>query len=334
MLHDRKTGSARFFLFRRGILTITIVIPIKPGLVPQALERVRRLAWPQGQLELLVAEGTNPSRQRNKAVQQATGEIIYFLDDDSEVVPDCLQRIVEHFRDPQVVAVGGPSLTPASDSLLQRAIGAVLASPLGAGGVRNRYRAVGSLRETTERELILCNLAVRRAAFLACGGFDERLYPNEENEFLDRLRASGGRLLHDPRLAVERSQRPHLAAFVKQMFRYGRGRARQTRMAGVSGLMPFAPLGLLLYLLSLLFFHAPLWRLPLGLYAAACLLCGLRAAVIGRNPLFMVLLPVLFPLLHLANGVGLLAGFLLPLPKQTCYKQSAVTVRRLTLADQ
>lgn len=315
-------------------MTITIVIPIKPGLVPKAVERVGQLVWPQGQLELLVAEGMNPSRQRNEAVQQARGEIIYFLDDDSEVVPDCLQLIADHFRDPQVVAVGGPSLTPASDSLLQRAIGTVLSAPMGAGGVRNRYRAVGTVRETTERELILCNLAVRRAAFLACNGFDERLYPNEENEFLDRLRASGGRLLHDPRLVVERSQRPHLAAFIKQMFRYGRGRARQTRMAGWSGLMPFAPLGLLCYLATLPLVPTPFWRLPLGAYAAACLLCGLRAAVRARNPLFAVVLPALFPLLHLANGVGLLAGFLLPLPPQICYTQSAVTVRRLALSDQ
>jgi cellulose synthase/poly-beta-1,6-N-acetylglucosamine synthase-like glycosyltransferase len=315
-------------------LTITIVIPIQPGLVPQAVERVSRLVWPQGQLELLVAEGTNPSRQRNAAVQQARGEIIYFLDDDALVVPDCLQRIVEQFHDPQVVAVGGPSLTPAGDSLLQRAIGAALASPIGAGGVRNRYRAVGSVRETSERELILCNLALRRAAFLACGGFDERLYPNEENEFLDRLQADGGRVLHDPQLSVERSQRPSLAAFAKQMFRYGRGRARQTRMAGCSGVMPFAPLGLLLYLATLPLVTTPLWRLPLGLYAAACLLCGLRTAVKARNPLFALLLPALFPLLHLSNAIGLLAGFLLPLPQQSCYNQTEVTVRRLGLTDQ
>lgn len=315
-------------------MTITIVIPIKPGLVPKAVERLSRLAWPQGQLELLVAEGTNPSRQRNEAVQQAQGEIIYFLDDDALVLPDCLQRIAEKLGDPQVVAVGGPSLTPASDSLLQRAIGAALSAPVGAGGVRNRYRSVGMVRETSERELILCNLAVRRAAFLACGGFDERLYPNEENEFLDRLQAAGGKLLHDPQLAVERSQRPHLAAFVKQMFRYGRGRARQTRMAGVSGLMPFAPLGLVLYLATLPLLTAPFWRLPLGVYAAACLLCGLRLAVVLRNPLFVVLLPALFPLLHLANGVGLFAGFLLPLPQQTCYNQPEVTVRRQALTNQ
>ncbi len=314
--------------------SVSIIIPIRPGLTPQALGGVQRLVWPAGQLELLVAEGENPSRQRNQAVAQASGEIVYFLDDDSLVDPDCLQRLDEHFRDPTVVAVGGPSCTPTTDSLLQRAIGQVLGTVLGAGGVRNRYRAVGAVRETNERELILCNLAVRTSSFLACGGLDERLYPNEENEFLDRLQAGGGRLLHDPQLAVVRSQRPTLAAFARQMFRYGRGRARQTRLAGVSGLMPFVPLAFILYLVTIPLIVAPLWRLPLAGYALACLLCGLKAAVASREPGFALLVPLLFPLLHLANGVGLAAGFLLPLPAQSCYNGGHVTVRQLPLTDQ
>jgi hypothetical protein len=50
--------------------------------------------------------------------------------------------------------------------------------------------------------------------------------------------------------------------------------------------------------------------------------------------LFALLLPALFPLLHLSNAIGLLAGFLLPLPQQSCYNQTEVTVRRLGLTDQ
>lgn len=314
--------------------SISIIIPVRPGLTPQALQGVRRLDWSTDQIELLVAEGENPSRQRNQAVVQACGEIVYFLDDDSSVAADCLSRLDEHFRDPSVVAVGGPSLTPATDSLLQRAIGQALSTALGAGGVRNRYRAVGALREASERELILCNLAVRKSSFLACGGLDERLYPNEENEFLDRLQAGGGRLLHDPQLAVGRSQRPTLAAFARQMFRYGQGRARQTRLAGVSGLMPFTPLAFILYLLTLPLIVSPLWRLPLVGYVLACLLCGLKEALHTREPRFALLVPPLFPLLHLANGVGLAAGFLLPLPAQPCYNGGHVTVRHLPLTDQ
>nr|WP_307726532.1 glycosyltransferase family 2 protein [Trichlorobacter sp.] len=310
-------------------MTVSVIIPIKPGLVPQAAGRIVSLGWLADHCELLVSEGINPSCQRNQAVQQAKGEIIYFIDDDSMVVPDALQRLEQHFVDPQVVAVGGPSLTPSTDTILQRAIGAALASPLGAGGVRNRYRAVGAVRQTTERELILCNLAIRRDAFLAAGGLDERLYPNEENELLDRLKKSGGQLLHDPALAVERSQRASVPAFVRQMYRYGRGRAEQTKIAGFSGLMPFVPLVFLLYLLTLPFVQLLLWWGPLLLYLSVVTVCTVRAAVQARSAWFLLLLPFLFPLLHISNGVGLLVGFLLPQKRQICYKQQPVTVRRM-----
>ncbi len=313
--------------------TFSIIIPIRPGATPEALSNLISVDQSTSPIEILVAEGNNPSRQRNEAVQQAKGEVIYFLDDDSLVQPDCLKRLADHFTDPMMTVVGGPSLTPATDSLLQQAIGTTLASALGAGGVRNRYQSQGTVRESTEKELILCNLAVRRAAFLACGGFDERLYPNEENEFLDRLRASGGVLLHDPQLVVQRSQRPTVAAFAKQMFRYGQGRARQTRIAGFSGIMPFVPLFLLIYLLSLPFAPAGIWQAPALLYLLAVLGATVHGARQAGQPTFAVLLPFLYPLLHLANGAGLLVGFLLPLPQQPCYKDDAVTLRRIPLQE-
>jgi len=308
---------------------ISIIIPIKPGLEPLALQRLAALDGLSDRIELLVAEGTSPGRQRNEAAQQARGEIVYFLDDDSLVVPDALQRLERHFDDPQVTAVGGPSLTPATDTLLQRAIGAVLASLLGAGGVRNRYRAVGAVREATERELILCNLAIRREPFLAAGGLDERLYPNEENELLDRLRKGGGMLLHDPELSVERSQRESLEAFILQMFRYGRGRAEQTRIAGVNGAMPFVPLFFVLYLFVLSLSPTSLLLLPLLMYITVCILCALRIAVQNRNLLYLLLSLFLFPLLHISNGLGILAGFLFHRNRQSCYNQQSVTIRRL-----
>ena len=124
--------------------------------------------------------------------------------------------------------MGGPSLTPATDSFLQRSIGAALASVLGGGGMRNRYRAQGKARLTSDSELILCNLSFRRERFLACGGLDERLYPNEENELLERMSQAGAGLIHDPQLAVYRSQRPTWRLLCRQFLNYGRGRAEQT----------------------------------------------------------------------------------------------------------
>ena len=210
----------------------SIIIPVKPGGHVAALESLQRVAAPPECYEILIAEGSAPSRQRNTAVHEAQGEIIYFLDDDSRVSPECLDTIGKVLADPSVAAVGGPSLTPADDSLLQQLFGSLLSSVLGAGAVRNRYRTVGSERTTTDKELILCNLAMRRSVFLEAGGFDERLYPNEENELLNRVVARGMKLVHAPAMAIRRSQRRTLRLFTRQMFSYGRGRAQQTLISG------------------------------------------------------------------------------------------------------
>lgn len=289
--------------------TFSIIIPVKPGGTVTALNALKVLEYPLERFEILVTEGTCPSRQRNLAARKARGDLLYFLDDDSRPVPDALRRCADAFGDADVAVVGGPSLTPAGDTRLQRLFGAALASLFGAGAMRNRYRATGSLRRTSEKELILCNLAFRRDLFLGADGFDERLYPNEENELLDRIAASGHALLHDPAMAVERSQRPTLAAFMRQMFGYGRGRAQQTLLAGPGSVVSFAPLLFVCYLLLLPLLPASLlWSLPLLAYAILVVGFTVVAAMASGLAENLLLLG-LFPIMHCCNGAGLLWGF-------------------------
>jgi len=197
---------------------VSIIIPVKPGGRVSALAGVQALGYPMDSFEVFVAEGKCPSRQRNMAVTAASGDILCFLDDDSQVSPKFLQRMVRHYADPAVAAVGGPSLTPDTDSTLQHSFGMAFASVIGGGGMRNRYRQTGGVRATCDRELIFCNLSFRRDVFLSFGGFDERLYPNEENELMERIRRGGGLLIHDPELAINRSHRSTLKAFCRQLF--------------------------------------------------------------------------------------------------------------------
>ncbi|HEY6007397.1 MAG TPA: glycosyltransferase [Geobacteraceae bacterium] len=289
-----------------------MIIPVKPGGEVRAVARLAAVDYPEDAFEVLVAEGRQPSRQRNRAAQMARGEILYFLDDDSLLEPGNLRRLSSQYADPAVVAVGGPSLTPADDSRRQRCFGLALASVFGGGGVRNRYRRAGALRAADDRELILCNLSFRAAGFRDSGGFDERLYPNEENELLTRLARQGGRILHDPDLAVWRSQRPTFTAFVRQLFTYGRGRAEQTLLGGGAGILTFVPTLFLLYLCLLPFGDNPVYYLPLLCYAIADMLFALLAAAPAGCWLLAPCLLLVFPLLHLSYGAGMLAGFIAP----------------------
>lgn len=289
---------------------VSIIVPVKPGGAVPALQGLSRIDYPADLLEIIITEGEQPSAQRNRAAREAHGDILYFLDDDSRTSPDFLNRAVCHYADPAVAAVGGPSLTPDSDSTLQRSIGMALASPMGGGGMRNRYRRTGRARVTGDHELILCNLSFRRELFLALGGLDERLYPNEENELMDRLRRRKSLLVHDPDLAVYRSQRPRYRAFVRQFFNYGRGRAEQTVISRSFHLVAFLPALMLLYLASVPFVPNPVYYLPLLWYAGAVVVAACHGALRSREVLALPLLAVIFPTIHLAYGAGLWRGFI------------------------
>lgn len=277
----------------------------------RALSGIARATYPEGLFEVLVAYGRQPSVQRNMAAREACGDILYFLDDDSLVAPDFLERAAQHYQDERVAAVGGPSLTPASDNALQRAIGIAFASKVGGGGVRNRYSKAGGARFTSDSELILCNLSFRREVFLAHEGLDERLYPNEENELMDRLQQEGHLLVHDPELAVVRSQRPTYRAYVKQMYGYGRGRGEQTLISGKVKPVSLAPSLFLIYALLVPFVQSAFFALPLLGYLLAVLIASFKGALDGGGSLFPRLLLV-YPTLHLVYGAGVLRGLISP----------------------
>jgi O-antigen/teichoic acid export membrane protein/GT2 family glycosyltransferase len=164
-----------------------------------------------------------PGDARNALVASATGSVLLFLDDDVEVRPDVLERVRGLFVDPEIVAAGGPNLTPPRSPVREQLVGLVLASPIATGPLRHRYR-LEPPHGASERALTLCNLAVRREDFDALG-FREGLVCAEENELLGRLHARGT-FFQDPQLAVYHHRRETLARHVRQMAKYGFGRGQ------------------------------------------------------------------------------------------------------------
>lgn len=309
-------------------MRVSIIIPVKPGGTVSALEPLEQLLPGSPDFEIIVAEGKKPSQQRNRGAEAAGGDLLYFLDDDSLVEPDALQRLERLFVEPDVAAVGGPSVTPRSDSAFQRSVGWALASLFGGGAIRNRYRRSGAVRQTGDNELILCNLAFRREQYLAAGGLNEKLYPNEENELIDRLLASGARLLHDPDLFVTRSQRPTLKAYVRQMLTYGRGRAEQTLLTRTIGFKALLPALFSLYILSLPLAPGFWYLLPLFIYLAAIVAnMAAATAVIGISPALR--LPLVYFLLHFCYGAGFIVGLFQPRYRGGGVAEQPVTLRRV-----
>ena len=294
--------------------SVTVVIAARPGQAEiKAVTASRLLDYPAAQLEIIVARGKQPSAQRNAAMRAARGELLYFLDDDSVPQPGNLRAAAGRFRDPTVKMVGGPSLCPPDAPPLEQVFARVLASWLAFGPSRARYAAVGTVRETSEKELILCNQAARREAMLELGGFNEALYPNEENALMDELQKRGGKLIYDPQFVVQRRPRSSLKSFAKMLMTYGRGRAEQIRVNPTLGsALNIVPPLFLLYLVALPF--VALWSppgryalLPLTLYVVAVLIQTVVLAASGKVLASIAAAPLIV-LTHVLYGFGFWRG--------------------------
>lgn len=291
---------------------ISVVIPVEPGgRVDPVLKSLKTLDYPAELVEVVLVEGRSPSRQRNEGLTRATGDIVYFLDNDSEVIPDLFRRVVRYYRDESVVAVGGPAVTHVRDGLFQRCIGGVLASPLATMGARAKFASIGQARRASEVELILCNLSFRRDIIRKAGGFNVLLYPNEENELLNRLGYIGYKFVYDPRAIVNRSRRNNIGLLFRQIFGYGRGRMEHL-MVNPSFFEPvfLAPLFFVLYLALLPLIKARFFREPIRYYSMMAFGTGAWIAFKQQAPAALLLCPLIFLTVHLAYGLGLISGYL------------------------
>ena len=292
-----------------------IVVARSETEIRTVLDSLQKLQALDLRYEVILAIGNCPSLQRNQAAKIAQGEYLVFLDNDSEVHP----ALLKYYRDglsvsPQVAVVGGPSCLKRSGNRLSSSIHVVFSSEFGLGPFRSRYQSLGPVRKATERDLILCNLCVRKSVFFAENGFHEKLYPNEENEFLNRLRDKY-EIIYHPLAIVYRQQRQTILEFLQQMLGYGKGRVKAYLLRPLClDFIFFVPLVFCLYVTSLflcftlgLSFSPLLW-LPFGLYwVLGVVASGFRAWSL-RSPAELLLLPPLFFFCHYSYGVGLTMG--------------------------
>jgi len=316
--------------------SVTVVIAARPDQTEiQALPAARALDYPPDKLEIILARGKQPSAQRNAAIKAAQGDLIYFLDDDSVPEPKNLRRIIGHFADSDIKMVGGPAICPADAPALEQTFALVLGSRLAFGPSRARYTPVGTVRQTSEKELILCNLVARRQALLDLGGFNEKLYPNEENALMDELQARGGKLLYDSQLVVRRRPRRTLKAFAKMLVTYGRGRAEQFRETPTLGsALNFVPPLFVLYLVALiplLKWKGAIFLWPLIFYIALVLLQAAALTRTGKIRESVNTIP-LIALTHILYGFGFWRGLCTKLRPPRA-GDANVTVERISLND-
>ena len=140
---------------------------------------------------LVMPRNGGPGAARNFAADHAVGEILWLIDSDVVAHPGGAALIAAAFADPGVVAVfGSYDDAPAGQSWMSQY-----------KNLMHRYYHQRARREATTF-WAGCG-ALRKAAFLAAGGFDVKTYTKPSIEDIElgyRLRAAGGRILLLPDL--------------------------------------------------------------------------------------------------------------------------------------
>jgi GT2 family glycosyltransferase len=250
-------------------------------------------------MQILVAEGAHPARQRNAALALAQGDIIVFLDNDCRISAYFWRELELAFARPEVEIVGGPALLRSNATSLEQIFHALLTHVLIVGTVSARYAPRGKFRPATQTDLILCNLAVRKSIFGKIGPLSTNLYPNEENEWLDRAHAAGIGAWYDPNLQVFRPQRATFSQMGLMLIRYGMGRTRQF---WVSGWKPtfhqFLPFMSIATAVALFYWHLEWEFVVLWLVASAIIALSCDSRLNGWQRLAAGLVAPLIPLVY------------------------------------
>ena len=153
------------------------------------------------------------SAARNAGLAAATGEIVAYADADVRVDPDWLTYLVQPFANAEVVAAGGLSLPPPDSPWLAHCVARAPGGPTHV-----------LLDDRTAEHVPGCNIAIRRDALRAIGGFNPiYLRAGDDVDVCWRLQAAGGRIEFMPGALVWHHHRSSVRAFWRQQVGYGEG---------------------------------------------------------------------------------------------------------------
>jgi GT2 family glycosyltransferase len=186
--------------------------------------------WPWVRF-LLVPQRMLPGAARNLAVQETDGELIAFTDADAVPAADWLDQLVAAIGDAPAVAGSVENGTPGSMT-----------------GTAQYFLEFAEWLPERQKPLFhaaTCNLLVRRDAFLAAGGFDERVWPGEDTILTLRW-GREGHLRFAPRAVVRHLNRTGAREFLRHQARLGVAFFHVCRATGFPyrflGHRPIAPL--------------------------------------------------------------------------------------------
>lgn len=168
--------------------------------------------------KIIPTKRISPARKRDIGANIARGEIISFLDDDSYPIGEYFKIAQNEFRKKNIVAVGGPAVTPRENSTKQKISGAFFLSK-SSGGNPERYIPIGKKRFFDDWPSV--NLMFRKSTFLKLKGYNNDYWPGEDTFLCNKLKKKlKKKILYVPNLIVMHHRREGLFRHLKQVGNY------------------------------------------------------------------------------------------------------------------
>ena len=216
---------------------VSIVVPTFNGgdIIAKCLDSVLSLDYPQDRFEVIVVDDCStdttseiliryeekgvkiirhevnrgPAVARNTGIKVAKGEIIAFIDDDAEALPDWLHNLIKYYTHNKVGGVGGNSFGYGEkhNMIVKYNYARAKSSPL------SKYAQFGT-----------GNVSYRRDVILKAGGFDESLRVGEDLDLMLKVTRLGYEFLEAPNAMVRLKTFDKFTGLIKWGISRGRGR--------------------------------------------------------------------------------------------------------------
>ena len=213
---------------------------------------------------------------RNYGMERAGGQYFIFFDSDCVIPPSYFETLEKELGINPLDCFGGPDAAHESFTPTQKAINYTMTSFLTTGGIRGGKI---SLEKFTPRTF---NMGFRREVFDSIGGFREMF--SEDIDMSTRIRNAGFSIGLITTTPVWHKRRISWKKFWRQVHVFGMSRITLKLLYPGSlkavHWLPAIAVIMFVLLLALGIFVSLWWLLPLGIYAAALIIC---AAIATRS---------------------------------------------------
>jgi len=245
----------------------------------------------------------------NIGIEQAKGNIIVRVDGHAALQRDYLQQCEKYLKQTDAECVGG-LIESVNQTYMGRAIALAMSSPFGVGNARFRTNGKEGLVDC------LAFGAYKRQVFEKIGNFDVELTRCQDDDFNYRLRQFGGKIYFTPHIRATYYPRSSLKKLWQQYFRYGLWKIRilQKHFQRMQLRQFVPPIFVLSLILSAIcgilwkpafFIFLSIVSLYMGVTLFVSLFISLRKGI-----QHIIVLPFIFPTIHISYGLGFLAGIL------------------------